>query len=80
MPRCCERCRSPIGPPRDSGASFLVRGAVPDALAELLCDRCGAVLPMVDSYHVLLHKLSLLSRFGLVAEARPILGPTRGDR
>lgn len=47
-----------------------------ERLSRLVCDRCGAVLPLEDPTDRLLGKLSQLARFGLAAEARPLLVPS----
>lgn len=43
-----------------------------------LCPRCGAILP--KSIEARLRKLSQLARFGLGADAKPLLGPSYCDR
>ena len=48
-----------------------------ERLSPLVCDRCGAVLPQEDATDRLLGKLSQLARFGLAAEASPLLLPSR---
>lgn len=42
-------------------------------LRGLTCERCGVVLPTVDTTESLLEKLSQLALFGLTAEGRPLL-------
>jgi hypothetical protein len=48
-----------------------------DNLGVLLCERCGSVLPTVDSADTLLHKLSQLARFGIGAGSGPLLTRSR---
>ena len=47
-------------------------------VAGLMCARCGAVLPSEDATGRLLDKLTQLARFGLAAEAHPLLVSSRG--
>ncbi|OLB04160.1 MAG: hypothetical protein AUH06_12715 [Gemmatimonadetes bacterium 13_2_20CM_69_27] len=49
-------------------------------LSDLICARCGGVLPMDLVTERLLGKLSQLGRFGLAAAGRPLLEPDRPDR
>lgn len=46
---------------------------------DLMCDRCGAVLPMGLVTERLLRKLLQLQRFGLVGAEKPLLGPEERD-
>lgn len=47
---------------------------------DLMCRRCGAVLPAELLTERLLAKLTQLGRFGLDSEGRPLLEPAREDR
>src|SRR5437660_4299613 len=49
-------------------------------LRDLICTRCGAVLPAELVTERLLGKLSQLGRFGLNAAGRPLLEPGRPER
>lgn len=71
----CMRCECRPWSPR------LVRFAVPASrvwglhrLGELVCERCGAVLPAELVTERLLGKLLQLDRFGLAGGAKPLLG------
>ncbi len=48
-------------------------------LSDLICARCGAVLPAELVTERLLDKLSQLGQVGLAAAAPPLLEPARGD-
>ncbi len=43
-------------------------------MSDLICDRCGAVLPAELTTERLLGKLSQLARFGLAGVPKPLLG------
>ena len=49
-------------------------------LRDLICTRCGAVLPTELVTERLLGKLSQLGRFGLAAAERPLLEPDPPER
>jgi len=70
----CRRCEAIVSP-TDLPAARSGRPTVfgPNRLRALLCERCGVVLPAVDSTESLLEKLSQLALFGLTAEGRPLL-------
>lgn len=44
-----------------------------ERLRSVICDQCGAVLPVAPSRETLLDKLVQLARFGLADGATPIL-------
>ena len=48
-------------------------------LRDLICTRCGAVLPTELVTERLLEKLSQMGRFGLSAAEQPLLEPDRQD-
>ncbi|PYO12214.1 MAG: hypothetical protein DMD31_17240 [Gemmatimonadetes bacterium] len=48
-------------------------------LGDLLCARCGAVLPMELVTEHLLEKLSELGRFGLAGSPKPLLDRAEED-
>jgi len=48
-------------------------------LSDLICARCGAVLPAELVTERLLDKLSQLGQVGLAAAAPPLLEPARED-
>ena len=48
-------------------------------LTDLICTRCGAVLPTDLVTERLLGKLSQMGRFGLSAAEQPLLEPDRQD-
>jgi len=48
-------------------------------LTDLICTRCGAVLPTELVTERLLGKLTQLGQFGLSAAGRPLLEPDRQD-
>src|SRR2546422_3381070 len=52
----------------------------PSRLSDLICTRCGAVLPTELVTERLLSKLTQMGRFGLSAAGRPLLEPDRPDR
>ena len=76
----CQRCERGLwnpkllrfwtSPPNGWGAS---------RLGDLICARCGSVLPAEMVTERLLTKLSQLGRFGLDAAARPLLKPAGND-
>ena len=72
-PRCHHRTASGAGALRPSPRIVVWA----ERLSSLVCDRCGAVLPQEDATDRLLGKLSQLARFGLAAEASPLLVPSR---
>ena len=49
-------------------------------LSDLICTRCGAVLPTELVTERLLSKLTQMGRFGLSAAERPLLEPDRPKR
>ena len=49
-------------------------------LRDLICTRCGAVLPTELVTERLLGKLTQMGRFGLSAAERPLLEPERPKR
>ncbi len=49
-------------------------------LSDLICRRCGAVLPTELVTERLLGKLTQMGRFGLSAAERPLLEPDRPKR
>ncbi len=69
----CERCEKILaewslqGEPQSQGPELAA------SLATVLCARCGGFVSSVDPERVLLKKLSLLSRFGLGGDDRPLL-------
>ena len=76
----CNDCQNLVGQSTYRRARRSGRWAPPqNALAGLVCKRCGAVLQAEDSAEWILTRLSRLSRFGLGADDRPILA-TRGGR
>jgi hypothetical protein len=76
----CQACQIVEGDRRRAGLrDFLGAIGHPDGLGVLLCQKCGAVLPAVDTADNLLHKLSQLAQFGIGAGSGPLLSPTRKD-
>ena len=76
----CQRCERHLWNPKLSGfwtSPRSVWGA--SNLGDLICPRCGSVLPPEMVTERLLSKLSLLGRFGLDAAARPLLKPAGND-
>ena len=74
----CFRCKSLYD---DETMRFSSRerwSTLHNPLTSLLCARCGAILPTLDSAEAMLLKLSQLSKFGLGADDRPILTPSVG--
>lgn len=76
----CSRCEEaqkqrPSGP----GARTTASAFGSDRVSGVICDRCGALLPL-DSTENLLAKLSQLARFGLAAEGRPLLESSHESR
>ena len=72
----CEYCESLThGEPR----SWLLRtrraGLQRDRLGVIQCQRCGTVLPPLDTGEAMLRKLSQLAQFGIGAGAGPLLTP-----
>ena len=69
----CERCEKILAElslqcePQRQGSALAA------SLATVLCARCGGFVSSVDPERVLLKKLSLLSRFGLGGDDRPLL-------
>ncbi len=69
----CERCEKILAEwslqcePQSQGSELAA------SLATVLCARCRGFVPSVDPERVLLKKLSLLSRFGLGGDDRPLL-------
>lgn len=69
----CERCEKILAElslqcePQSQGSELAA------SLATVLCARCGGFVSSVDPERVLLKKLSLLSRFGLGGDDRPLL-------
>ena len=49
-------------------------------LSDLICTRCGAVLPTELVTERLLGKLTQMGRFGLSAAGRPLLEPDRPEK
>src|SRR2546428_1445352 len=77
----CRRCERRLWSPRLMNlwtASRRVWGA--RRLGDLLCARCGAVLPAELVTERLLGKLSQLGRFGLAGSPKPLLGRAGGGR
>jgi len=73
----CARCESIVSESGDAGPRVAHRTIFGlHRLRGLTCERCGLVLPRVDSTDSLLDKLSQLAGFGLSAEGRPILEPS----
>ena len=72
----CMRCESIVG--RTSKGTGSLRRTLfgRHRLRGLTCERCGLVLPRIDSTETLLDKLSQLASFGLTAEGRPLLEPS----
>ncbi|HWP38054.1 MAG TPA: hypothetical protein VNL18_10925 [Gemmatimonadales bacterium] len=74
----CKACEVLQEERRRAGVRDAVTaGAQSDQLGVLLCERCGAVLPAVDSADTLLHKLSQLAQFGIGAGSGPLLTRSR---
>jgi hypothetical protein len=77
----CESCQGVVDScnPEVGAGRFAVRdlSTPPPPLSDLLCARCGAVLPLVDSTEALLRKLTLWARFGLTSGGRPLLESRR---
>ncbi len=69
----CERCEKILAEwsgqcePQSQGSELAA------SLATVLCARCGGLVLRVGPERVLLKKLSLLSRFGLGGDDRPLL-------
>lgn len=69
----CERCEKILAEwslqcePQSQGSELAA------SLATVLCARCRGLVSSVDPERVLLKKLSLLSRFGLGGDDRPLL-------
>ena len=70
----CADCQS-TG--REAGRRATRRDRSSEPLRRLSCASCGRLLPAPDSTDRLLRTLMGLSRFGLTAEARPILARVR---
>jgi len=76
----CRRCERPLGSARLLScwpAPQRVWGA--GRLGDLLCDRCGAVLPTGLVTERLIAKLSQLGRFGLAGSPKPLLERAEED-
>jgi len=76
----CRRCERRLWSPRLMKfwtPSRRVWGA--RRLGDLLCARCGAVLPMELVTEHLLEKLSELGRFGLAGSPKPLLDRAEED-
>ncbi len=74
----CARCEALLAKLElRLAGSWYRRRDVPPPLTTLLCDRCGCVLPLVDSSEALLRKLTLWARFGLTAGWGPTLATSR---
>ena len=77
----CRRCECRLWSPRLMKfwtPSRRVWGA--RRLGDLLCARCGAVLPAELVTERLLGKLSQLGRFGLAGSPKPLLERAEEDR
>ena len=70
----CNRCENRISRSVVPAAGYAVSTDLSDSLASLLCARCGTLLLRADPEEALLTKLSQMSRFGLGADDRPLLG------
>jgi hypothetical protein len=76
----CRRCERRLW-----GGKLLRFWAAPGSvwgarrISELICHRCGGVLPADLVTERLLSKLSQLGRFGLAGAERPLLGYGEGD-
>jgi hypothetical protein len=76
----CQRCERRLWNPkllRFWTSPRTVWGA--SRLGDLICARCGSVLPADMVTERLLGKLSQLGQFGLDAAARPLLKPAGND-
>lgn len=70
----CDRCeKANTTPGSNQTTAGPLDPQVASRLRDLLCERCGAVLPPTDPTETMLEKLSQLARFGLTAEGRPLL-------
>jgi ribosomal protein L40E len=76
----CSRCEAAQKQrPSDPAARRTASAFGSERVSGVICDRCGALLPL-DSTENLLAKLSQLARFGLAAEGRPLLESSREGR
>ncbi len=69
----CGRCEALLGSTSLTYRAQFDFGEMAQALATLFCSRCGAMLQPVAPEQPMLEKLTLLSRFGLGADDRPLL-------
>ena len=68
----CAHCIVVVGPIRPGGTQ---PPSVADRLRDLVCARCGGLLPEADSTDGMLKTFSTLARFGL-AEVGTVLSAT----
>ena len=64
----CDRCRA-YKVDKSLGSTRMSSNGV----SGQFCEACGDLLPVRDSVHGMLEKLTQLARFGLDAESRPML-------
>ena len=69
----CDQCRTLTGDAWLATPRRLADIEGVDRLKDLLCDRCGELLPPKDSVERFLRSLARLSGFGLAAGGSPIL-------
>jgi hypothetical protein len=76
----CQRCERRLRNPKLLRFWISPRsGWGKSRLGDLICARCGSVLPAEMVTERLLSKLSQLGQFGLDAAARPLLKPAGND-
>src|SRR2546426_12209954 len=77
----CRRCERRLWSPRLMNLWTVSRGVWgARRLGDLLCARCGALLPAELVTERLLGKLSELGRFGLAGSPKPLLERAEEDR